>query len=165
MTAWLERPREEAHLLNPAFCCVGITAAAISYQKEAQRNLPFPLAHMVLPIVLHKRTRDELPRGSSTSLPMWIQDHASVRLLFFERLIALRSHTREALLFGCQRGWLRIGGDATLHAEIHVAAFRRAIQPLDDEPKACILKALFVGRWFARAGPAPTVMALWGIQL
>ena len=38
MTVWTERPHEEANLLNPAFCCLGMTAAIAGYQAEANQR-------------------------------------------------------------------------------------------------------------------------------
>lgn len=164
MKVWIERPREEAHLLNPAFCCLGITAAVVGYQHMASRGLPLTLAYMVLPITLHKPTRDLLPRNRRTSLPLWIQQNASVRVLFHERLLSLKLFTREAIIFGCGKGWISLGDDASLVTNRTEAALRRAYQSLGDEPKDCAIKAVFLGKWLASAGPPATVMALWGIQ-
>ncbi|HON68950.1 MAG TPA: DUF6521 family protein [Phycisphaerae bacterium] len=164
MTVWTERPHEEANLLNPAFCCLGMTAAIAGYQAEANQGLPLGLAYMILPITLHKPTRDLLPRNRRTSLPMWIQDNASVRVLFHERLISLKPFTREAILFGCSRAWITVQNNASLVTDRTEAALRRACQSLEAEPRDCVLKAIFVGRWLATAGTPATVMALWGIQ-
>ncbi|MFH1021789.1 MAG: three component ABC system middle component [Planctomycetota bacterium] len=164
MRAWLERPQEEAHLLNPSFCCLGIAAAVAGYHDTAQHGLPLPLTYMILPITLHRPTRDLLPRNRRTSLPMWIQDNAAARVLFYERLMSLKTFTNEAILFGCERRWLGIDTDASILSNQRENAIRRAIQSLDDEPKDCVLKAMFVGKWFADAGPASTVMTLWGVQ-
>lgn len=164
MTVWIERPREEAHLLNPAFCCLGITAAVVGYQGVASRGLPLALAHMVLPIALHKATRDLLPRDRRTSLPLWIQDNASVRVLFYERLLSLKSFTNEAIIFGCRKGWFRLRDDASLVTDRTEAAIRRAYRVLGDEPKDCAIKAVFIGKWLASAGSPATAMALWGIH-
>lgn len=164
MTVWIERPREEAHLLNPAFCCLGITAAVVGYQGVASRGLPLALAHMVLPISLHKPTRDRLPRDRRTSLPMWIQDNASVRVLFHERLLSLKLYTSEAIIFGCKKKWFSLADDASLVTDHTEAAIRGAYQALGDEPKDCAIKAVFIGKWLASAGSPATVMALWGIQ-
>jgi hypothetical protein len=95
---------------------------------------------------------------------MWLQDNAAARVLFYERLMSLKTFTNEAILFGCNRSWLSVEADASITSSQQEAAIRRATQSLDDEPKDCVLKALFVGKWFASAGPASTVMALWGIQ-
>jgi len=164
MTSWIARPREEAHLLNPAFCCLGITAAAVGYQSIAKRGLPLPLAYMILPITLHKPTRELLPRSRRTSLPSWIQDNARVRVLFYERLLSLKPFTSESILFGSRKGWFNLRNDASLVAAWTEAAIQKEYKVLDDEPKECATKALFVGKWLAAAGPPATVMALWGIQ-
>ena len=164
MRTWIERPQEEAHLLNPSFCCLGIAAAVAGYHETAQRGLPLPLTYMILPIALHRPTRELLPRSRRTTLPMWIQDNAAARVLFYERLMSLKSFTNEAILFGCDRTWLAMDADGSMLSNQREASIRRAIQPLDGEPKDCVLKAMFVGKWFAAAGPASTVMALWGIQ-
>jgi len=164
MTVWTERPREEAYLLNPAFCCLGISAAVVGYQNVASRGLPLALAHIVLPISLHKPTRELLPRDRRTSLPLWIQDNASVRVLFHERLLSLKSFTNEAIIFGCRKGWFSLRDDASLVTDRTEASIRRAYQALGDEPKDCAIKAIFIGKWLASAGSPATVMALWGIQ-
>lgn len=164
MTMWLERPREEANLLNPAFCCLGLAGAVAGYQRAIPTGLPLPLAYMVLPIALHKPTRDLLPRDRRTSLPMWIQRNAKVRVLFYERLVSLKEFTNDAVLFGCRQHWLSMSGNASLTTTRGEAALRRAYATLEGEPEECARKALFLGKWFAAAGPSATVMALWGIQ-
>jgi len=95
---------------------------------------------------------------------MWLQNNAAARVLFYERLMSLKSFTNEAILFGCERGWLVIDTDASILSNQRETAIRRSLQSLDDEPKDCVLKAMFIGKWFAAAGPASTVMALWEIQ-
>ena len=164
MSSWTERPLEEANLLNPAFCCLGMTAAIAGYQAEANHGLPLGLAYMILPITLHKPTRDILPRDRRTSLPMWIQDNASARVLFHERLVSLKPFTREAILFGFSRTWLSVEDGTSLVTTNTENALRTAYQSLQAEPKECVIKAIFVGKWLAAAGSPATVMALWGIQ-
>lgn len=164
MTACAERSREETHLLNPAFCCLGLTAAASGYQSVASHGIPIGLAYMVLPLTLHKATRESLPRDTRTSLPMWIQNNASARILFYERLVSLKPFTREAILFGCQRGWIVARDDASIMAGRTESSLRRSYQSLKPEPKECTIKSFFVGKWMAAAGSPATVMALWGIR-
>jgi len=164
MKAWIERPQEEAYLLNPSFCCVMISSAVAGYQENALRGLTLPLAYMILPITLHRPTRTLLPRSKRTSLPMWIQDNATVRILFYERLMSLKTFTNEAILFGGERKWLSIDKNGSILSNQKENTIRRAIHSFDNEPKDCILKAMFIGKWFAAAGPASTIMALWGVQ-
>src|SRR5699024_3486690 len=116
MMPWWERPREEAHLLNPAFGATIITAAARGYQDEKEEGLPFVLSFLILPIVLHKLTRDALPSSIRTSIPAWLQRNPEARVLFAERVVSLRPHTREAILFGANYGWIRLAQNGRLEA-------------------------------------------------
>ncbi len=119
---------------------------------------------MVLPIVLHKTTRELLPRTTRTSLAAWIQENTNARVLFAERTIALKPYTREAILFGLLRDWLVLHEGGRLQATLNNSDVDRFIRNLDDEAKDCIRRARFVGKWFASQGSAQTVMALWGIR-
>ena len=77
--AWAERPPEEASNLNHAFCgelnhafCGELICRAVAeYSRIRQAPLNFALAFTILPIVLHKRTRDELPGNASAALYGW----------------------------------------------------------------------------------------------
>lgn len=164
MRNWIERPREEAYLFNPAFCCTLLTAACAGYQEAPGRNLPFPVAFMVLPIVLHKQTRQSLPPTTRSSFPAWIQDNASLKIQFQERLVSLKPHTREAILLGISTGWLELIGQGDLSAPNGPSAANRTVRMLKEEAKECVQRAKFLGKWFASAGSTETTMALWGIR-
>lgn len=162
MILWEERPVELAHLLNPAFCSVLLWDAISGYRKERGQGLPFPLAFLVLPIVLHKPTRQALPRSVTTRLHVWLQDKPEVRIQFAERTRQLAPYVREAIMFGSQNGILAItdSGELTQRS--------RRLPSLDwnseTEPSTCRSKAIFVGRWFAQAGGVSTIFTMWGIQ-
>jgi uncharacterized Zn finger protein (UPF0148 family) len=61
MKQWTHRPREEANLLNPAFCCTALASSIVSYMSVDVEGMPYPLAFMILPIVLHKSVFKNLP--------------------------------------------------------------------------------------------------------
>jgi hypothetical protein len=61
MKQWIQRPREEANLLNPVFCCTILASSIVSYMSVDVEGMPYPLALMILPVVLHKATREALP--------------------------------------------------------------------------------------------------------
>jgi Family of unknown function (DUF6521) len=46
---WTGRPREEANLLNPAFCCTALTSSIVGYMGVDAEGMPYPLAFMILP--------------------------------------------------------------------------------------------------------------------
>lgn len=164
MEKWTHRPIEEANLLNPAFCCVALTSAVIGYMGIDKEGIPYPLAHIVLPIVLHKATRERLPRASRTSLAVWIQENSEVRVQFVERVVMLKSHTREAILFGFFHDWLILCQEGRIQAKLSKSIIDRLARRLENEAKECINRAWVLGKWFALAGTTETVMALWGIR-
>ena len=164
MKTWTKRPREEAYLLNPAFCCIVITSTYVGYCDTNDIALPFPLSFMVLPILLHKDTREALPTNIRTSMPAWIQENATARILFHERLMSLKPHTREAINHGLLYGWLAFGEGGALQPAVSNTVVNRALRNLEGEARECVLRARFLGKWFASGGLAETTMALWGIR-
>lgn len=164
MKPWTKRPIEEANLLNPAFCCISLSSSMVGYKDINGTGMPYPLAFMVLPIVLHKATRESLPRGTRTSMVTWLQEHTEAKLQFIDRVIALRPHTREALLFGSAHGWLVLQGEGVLQTMLTDTDADRFVRQLNDEARECARRARFVGKWLASAGTTQTVMTLWGIR-
>jgi hypothetical protein len=164
MKQWTERPREEAHLLNPPFCCVTITTACAGYAEPRSEPMPFVFAFMVLPIVLHKHTRESLPRTSRTSIPAWLQEHADVRIGFHERLMALRPYTREALQYGLAFNWLAMGDSGGIRSVAPDPLISRASRSLGGDAGECVSRAHFLGKWLGLAASTETTMALWGIR-
>lgn len=164
MKPWAERTREEAHLLNPPFCCVTITSACVGYNESRGQPLPFVLAFMVLPIVLHKHTRESLPRTSRTSVPAWLQDNVEARIGFHERLMALQPYTREAMRYGLSFNWIAMGDKGGIRCVAPNALINRAIRSLDGDAQECVSRARFLGKWFGTTASTETTMALWGIR-
>lgn len=164
MKPWIERPREEAHLLNPPFCCVIITAACAGYAESRDEPMPFALAFMVLPIILHKSTRESLPRTLRTSIPAWMQEHAEVKIGFYERLMALQPYTREALRYGLVFDWLAMAESGDVRSVAEDSLISRATRVLHSDAKQCVSRAQFLGKWLGTAASTETTMALWGIR-
>jgi len=164
MKLWVERPKEEANLLNPAFCCSVLTASVFGYNSIEPKGMPFPLAFMVLPITLHKRTREALPINIRTSIADWLEKNPDAKIQYHERVISLIPFVREALLFGLDYKWFDIKEGRlieTMHTKPNVI---QALKTSKREIAACIKQSKFVGRWFASAGSVQTVMTLWGIR-
>jgi hypothetical protein len=164
MQPWSNRVVEEANLFNPAFCATLLAKTADEFSKKANRPLPFALAFLVLPIVLHRGTRLALPGSTITSLLPWIQDNREQLVDFAVRVQRLRGITQEALLFGVQHEILAltVGGDLEVGAKRQATTSRRT-GLFTDEARDCVDRAGFVGRWFAGAGTTATIYASWGI--
>jgi len=164
MRTWLARPREEANLLNPAFCCMTLTSAMWGFRDVKEEGMPFVQTFMVLPMVLHKPTRESLPANIRTSMAAWLLDNASARVLFYERLLSLKPYTKEAIHFGISANWINSIADGRFITTLKKGNVDRMIGSLNNEARECVLRARFLGKWFAAAGPTHTVMTLWGIR-
>ena len=164
MQPWPARVIEEANLFNPAFCATLLAKAADEFDKKAARPLPFALAFLILPIVLHHRTRSALPGSTVTSLLPWVQDNREQLVDFAQRVRRLRPITREALLFGTQHQTLILtaDGDVAVGPKRQSATERRT-GLFTDEARDCVDRAGFLGRWLSTAGTTATIYAAWGV--
>jgi hypothetical protein len=138
--------------------------AAYGHMVEGGAGLPFATSFLVLPMVLHRNTRESLPKIVTTSVPIWLSDNPLVRARLAERARMLAPYTKEGLMFGGMRGILAIGGDAVSADRVWKRKVSRELRSSSDEVRSCAKKAEFLGRWFARAGSPTTVMALMGVR-
>lgn len=164
MTVWADRSHEERALLNPSFCVNLLWHAARGHAAEGNIALSFEESFLVLPFVLHRETRETLPRSSRTSLAVWLEENPLARGRVASRARLLVPFTKEALMFGGVHGLIRLDG-GRLRAE---ATWKRAVSQTltesSDEVKGCAKRAVFIGKWFAHAGSAATVLALIGVR-
>ena len=164
MLAWPRRVVEEANLFNPAFCAVLLAKTAEEFTKKTDRAFPFPLAFLVLPVVLHRGTREALPGSTVSSLLTWVQDHRDQLVNFSGRVQSLQAITREAILFGTQHETLAIAGSGGIAVGARKqSATEKRTGLFTDEARECVDRAGFLGRWFAAAGTPATIYSAWGI--
>jgi hypothetical protein len=77
--SWAGRPTELAYLFNPAFCGWVLREAVEGYTLVRPGGMTLPLAFLILPVVLHRPTRQLMPRAVTTKLHVWLQEHPEVR--------------------------------------------------------------------------------------
>ena len=159
----LERPIEQKRLLNPAYFAALLWAAARGYNGVAGDGMPYPLIFLVPPTVLHRYTRQRLPRTTRTSLVAWLQDNTEVQLLFADRATSLVPFVKEGLIFGTNGALLAIESNRIIAAK-KPRSMAQLLRESSSEVKESFAKAEFVGKWFASSGSYRTVMALWGIM-
>lgn len=164
MNKWDSRPQEEANLLNPAFCALILAQAVEDYVKDFTDGMPFALAFVVLPIVLHKPTREALPQRTSKALSSWLDENEDHRATFAERARALSPFVQEALLYSLVHERLRLTDEGLLLVGKKTRGFAAYLTAATEEVKDCLNKAQFVGRWISSAGNVPTILALWGVR-
>ncbi len=164
MTSWSQRSHEEQVLLNPGFCANIIWHAARGYEGEGGGALTFEESFLVLPFVLHRETREGLPRTTRTSLAVWLDENPLARSRVTSRARLLIPFTKEALTFGGVHGFIRLE-KGRLHAEATwKKVVDRVLKETSSEVRSCVKRANFLGKWFAQAGSAATIFALIGVR-
>jgi hypothetical protein len=158
---WTSRPIEHRTLLNPAFLAVIVTDVASGHDTESNRPLPFVLAFLAVPIVLHEPTREALPT-IATSMYAWLDRHPEARVHIPPLARQFVPLTREAIRFGVRRGTLGFASDGGLVA-IALSRARRNTQTADL--LRCRDRARFTGRWLSRSGDPGTALASWGLSV
>lgn len=164
MIAWQKRSWEERTLLNPAFCATLLWFAARGRESEGRSVLSIDESFMVLPLVLPTSTREALPNNVKTSLPVWLSEHPIEQGRLGERAKALVPFTRTALTFGTKHGLLVLDGTQIKPSMELAKGVKKTMKLSSDEVRACAAKAEFIGKWFARTGPASTVLSLLGVR-
>jgi len=164
MISWPERTREERSLLNPSFCALLLWQAAYARQQTSQAKLSFDEAFLILPFVLHRQTREELPRSARTSLAVWLDQYPLARGRIAAKAKLLVPFTKEALTFAGVHGFIRIQAGALEADDTRSSEVSATLRQTSDEVQLCAKKAAFVSKWFAQAGNAATVFALIGVR-
>lgn len=159
---WRERAVEEANNLNPAFCGELIFRTASEYRGVRKAPLSFALSFLILPIALHKPTRDQLPGNASAAFAGWVAEHATFLAGFPDRVARLAPITREALLLLMQHRAISVenGNLAAGSKPIRVSTvLPQTTGDADDARRAAAL----LGRWFARQRQPSLVMQTLGV--
>jgi hypothetical protein len=160
---WDQRPPEIAYLLNPAFCVLLLNESVCDYQKIKSSNvgMPYPLIFLVLPIVLHKKTREALPHKLSVDLHDWLQENPIVYSGYSDRVKRMVPLTKEAIIFGMQRKVLSFSSSGCLASKLSLPS------TANDSNSSLVLHlviARLVGRWFAKTGSVETIYRMWRIR-
>ena len=167
MKPWLSRTYEERNLLNPAFCSLVIWHAAKGASSEAidpRISLSFLEAFLVLPLVLHRQTRESLPSRLNTSMPIWIESQPLIIASLPQRAKSLNAYTKEAIIFGGTSNIFKIEDHAFLINDEASRKINKELKQTSDEVRSCMKKAEFLGRWFAHTGTPETVFTLIGVR-
>jgi hypothetical protein len=161
MKPWNERTIEVACLLNPAFCGRLLYSTIKAYGAETKRPFPFALIYLVLPLLLHKQTREAI--SSKTQMIVWIQRNERLLIGFAERAKQLVPITNEAIEFLLNSNYIRITPAAEFELNPLMGSLSKT-KYADDEIKACLTKSEHIARWFARAGKVETIFFVLGVR-
>lgn len=160
MSSWEKRPIEIANLFNPSFCSLIIYEAVKGYTQESGKGMPYPLLFLLLPIILHKKSREELPRSIATKFHVWLEQHQHLKIDFTIRTRKMVSYTKEGLIFGMQMGILQFDEEGRA---LNQDALKNSKNEFSPEIIECYRRSRFLGRWLSTAGDTTTIYMMWGI--
>ena len=160
--SWAERPAEEARIFNPAFCAELIGRTVGEYHHTRQSALNLVTAFLVLPLTLHRPTREALPRRANTAFAGWIAEHAPLLVELPDRARHLRPVSREALVFAVHHQLLAFDAEGLLPGTKPVRRNAR-FAVSTDEVNAARSAAGLLGRWFAAQGAQSSILQGMGV--
>ncbi|EPM1538124.1 three component ABC system middle component [Serratia ureilytica] len=160
MKPWDQRPFEIRNLFNPAFCGLVLFRAMQGYEEEDVRGLPFSLSLLVLPLCLHKESREAInPRSY---LLKSIEKNPQIQVGFASRVTAMLPYVFEGFGLLMERGCISVTPDGRLQT---VPDKVRKTITGTDETKSCQRAARILGKEFARIADRVTVYTTFGIRL
>ena len=160
MKPWSERPVEIRNLFNPAFCALVLSRALVAFQEADGKGIPFSLSLLVLPLCLHRQTRDVLRANKKSYFLKIVADHPELQVGLARRCTDILPFTLEGfgllmqsrVLAVDQNGRLRIG-----------PGIRKTLSGTDESVE-CQRAAAFLGKQFAHIGHRSTVYATLGVR-
>ena len=158
---WEERNPIVANLFNPAFCGEIIRIVINNYNKHTNRKFPFAFSYIILPILLHKETRDKMPRTIRTYFFVWVEENDSLFFDFSKRTKSMVKYTKEALLFLLAYKKIEI---TELGEIISTKERARQIKKDDyEEYNEIIKKAEMLGKWLATTSDVKSIYSFFRI--
>lgn len=160
--AWSERPTEEANNFNPAFCGELLCRSVAEYFRKTEQPMSVALAFVLLPLALHKGSREQLPKMASTAFAGWIATHDNLVAELPLRMERLRPVVREAMIFSIRQGRLAVSAGGLVLGPSKLSLTAKAAIRSDDTDQARSAAAL-LGRWFGGQADAPSVLQGFGV--
>lgn len=161
MKRWDQRPFEIRNLFNPAFCGLVLFRAMQGYEEEDARGMPFSLSLLVLPLCLHKDSREVIAGSPRSYLLKTTEKNPQVQVGFADRVTAMLPYAFEGFGLLVERGCISIAPDGRIQT---VPDKVRKTVTGTDETKSCQRVARIVGKEFARIADRVTVYTTFGIR-
>ncbi|MBF0308906.1 MAG: hypothetical protein HQL56_05195 [Magnetococcales bacterium] len=161
MKRWDQRPFEIRNLFNPAFCGLVLFRAMQGYEKEDLRGMPFSLSLLVLPLCLHKGSRELIANSSHSKLMNIMEKYPQMQVGFSDRVTTMLPYTFEGFGLLMERGCILVAGEGRLKA---IPKKVRQSEIGTEEIISCQRVARFVGKEFARVTDRVTIYTTFGIR-
>jgi len=144
---WHERNTIVANLFNPAFCGEILRVAADSYNSNCSTKFPYAYSFIILPILLHKPTRDKMPRSTKTYFFVWVEQNDGLFFDFAKRTKSMVKYTKEALLFLLAYKRIELNGNGEI--ETFKVKSKIVKDENHEEFNEIIKRAEMLGKWLS----------------
>ncbi|MEO5334048.1 MAG: DUF6521 family protein [Magnetococcus sp. YQC-5] len=161
MKPWDQRPFEIRNLFNPAFCGLVLCRAMQSYERKDLRGMPFSLSLLVLPLCLHKDSREVIAANSRNNLLKITETNPQVLVGFADRVTAMLPYTFEGFGLLMERGCISVADDGRLQM---IPNKVRQSDTGTNEIISCQRVARFIGKEFASIVDRVTIYTTFGIR-
>ncbi len=149
------------NLFNPAFCGLILFRAMQAYEKEDSRGIPFSLSLLILPLCLHKDSREVIAVKSRSYLMKIVEKYPQIQVGFADRTASMLPYAFEGFGLLMERGCISITDDGRLQTVPD--RVRKSIKGT-DETRSCQQVASFLGREFARIADRATIYTTFGVR-
>lgn len=161
MKRWDKRPFEIRNLFNPAFCGLVLFRAAEGYEERDIRGMPFSLSLLILPLCLHKGTREVIADSPRSYLLRTTEKNQQIVVGFADRVTQMLPYTFEGFGLLMEKGCITVSDDGRIQT---VANKVRKTVKGTGETVACQRVACIVGKEFARIADRVTIYTTLGIR-
>lgn len=161
MKRWNQRPFEIRNLFNPAFCGLVLFRALHGYEEQDAGGMPFSLSLLVLPLCLHKDSREVIAGSPRSYLLKTMAKNQQLMVGFADRVTQMLPYAFEGFGLLMERGCIIVedgGRICTVPEKVRKAVNGTA------ETISCQKVARIVGREFARIADRATVYTTFGIR-
>lgn len=161
MKRWDQRPFEIRNLFNPAFCGLVLFRALHGYEEEDVRGMPFSLSLLVLPLCLHRDSREVIASNPRSYLLKTVEKNQQIMVGFADRVTLMLPYAFEGFGLLMERGCIAIADGGRV---LTVPNMVRKTVKGSAETVSCQKVARIVGREFARIADRVTVYTTFGIR-
>ncbi|WP_082171880.1 three component ABC system middle component [Methylobacterium indicum] len=160
MKNWSNRPVEIRNLFNPAFCGLVIYQSMISFSQVKKSGMPFSVSLLILPLCLHRDTREVLQEGKRSYFLKIVAENPIVVAGLADRCTNMLPFSFEALGLLAHINVLSVSDEGSL---LPGTGVRKSIKG-SEEMVACQRVAAFLGKEFGRIGDRSTIYATLGLR-
>ncbi len=135
--------------------------ALAGYEEEDNRGMPFSLSLLVLPLSLHKDSREVIASSPRSYLLKTAEKNQQIMVGFSDRVTQMLPYAFEGLGLLMERGCIAVVDDGRIQTVSKKV--RKAVDGT-AETVACQKVARIVGKEFARIADRATVYTTFGIR-